>query len=85
VPLSLFFQLLSLTFALTLSGLNIIPRHFVGAFVFNNVTSLPLLLLSSLGSTSALDSLGKGEEVLKRGEVYFLINALVSPSLTMSA
>ena len=49
--------------------------------VFNNVTSLPLLLLSSLGDTGTLKPLlGKGddmEEVMSRGKVYLLIHALV--------
>ncbi len=41
--------------------------------IFNNVTSLPLILLSSLGDNGTLDPLvGKGEslsEVLDRGKV----------------
>lgn len=49
--------------------------------IFNNVTSLPLLLLSSLGDNGTLDPLvGKGEslsKVLDRGKVYLLIHALV--------
>jgi hypothetical protein len=49
--------------------------------VFNNVTSLPLLLLSSLGDTGTLAPLmGDGDdmdELLSRGKVYLLIHALV--------
>ncbi|WWC61094.1 uncharacterized protein I303_103672 [Kwoniella dejecticola CBS 10117] len=48
--------------------------------VFNNATSLPLLLFSSLGKNGTLSPLIKGdelEEVLDRGQVYLLINALV--------
>lgn len=49
--------------------------------VFNNVTSLPLLLLTSLGDTGTLKPLlGDGDdmdELLSRGKVYLLIHALV--------
>lgn len=49
--------------------------------VFNNVTSLPLLLLESLGDTGTLKPLlGKGEDMddlLSKGKVYLLIHALV--------
>ncbi|WVR08009.1 hypothetical protein IAU60_005053 [Kwoniella sp. DSM 27419] len=48
--------------------------------VFNNATSLPLLLISSLGKNGTLDPLiGKDEldDVLDRAQVYLLINALV--------
>lgn len=49
--------------------------------VFNNVTSLPLLLLSSLGDTGTLKPLlddgDDMEELMSRGKVYLLIHALV--------
>lgn len=53
----------------------------VPIFVFNNVTSLPLLLITALASTGALNELiPEGQllaEVVSRGRVYILINALV--------
>ncbi|KAJ7505390.1 hypothetical protein B0H11DRAFT_1708938, partial [Mycena galericulata] len=80
IPLSVFFQLIALTFALA-SRLVGMPQHYVPMFIFNNVTSLPLLLINALGATGALDPLvtpGKTlDGVLKTGRVYFLINALV--------
>jgi hypothetical protein len=49
--------------------------------IFNNVTSLPLLLLGSLGDNGTLEGLvGKDDsmsEMLSRGKVYLLIHALV--------
>ncbi|KAK4049973.1 hypothetical protein OIV83_003797 [Microbotryomycetes sp. JL201] len=49
-------------------------------FIFNNVTSLPLLLLSALSSTGALDSLVRDgdtlDQLVSRGKVFFLLNAL---------
>lgn len=69
-------QLLSLAFALTLKVCKIIPSPFVPSFVFNNVTSLPLLLIESLSATGSLDGLLKGsetaEQLLKRGRVLLL-------------
>ncbi|CED82263.1 Predicted membrane protein [Phaffia rhodozyma] len=75
------FQLLSLAISLTLSKLKVVPPHVVPAFIFNNVTSLPLLLIESLGSAGALKSLASGgdssDEIVAKARVYFLINALV--------
>ncbi|WVF68279.1 hypothetical protein IAT40_003044 [Kwoniella sp. CBS 6097] len=56
------------------------PPWIVPCMVFNNATSLPLLLLSSLGKNGTLSPLvGKDglDDVLDRGQVYLLINALV--------
>ncbi|KAJ6619461.1 membrane transport protein-domain-containing protein [Mycena sp. CBHHK59/15] len=80
IPLSLFFQITALCVAL-LSRLAGMPQHYVPMFIFNNVTSLPLLLINSLASTGGLDSLVTADRtldgVLKTGRVYILINALV--------
>nr|XP_019013558.1 uncharacterized protein I206_01628 [Kwoniella pini CBS 10737]OCF52339.1 hypothetical protein I206_01628 [Kwoniella pini CBS 10737] len=57
------------------------PRWIIPCMVFNNATSLPLLLFSSLGKNGTLSPLTKGDEldgVLDRGQVYLLINALVA-------
>jgi len=57
------------------------PQYYVPMFIFNNVTSLPLLLISALAATGGLDPLVTGdrtlESTLKIGRVYILINALV--------
>ncbi|KAJ7784838.1 hypothetical protein DFH07DRAFT_483 [Mycena maculata] len=80
IPLSVCFQLIALTVALASRLLGMLP-HYVPLFVFNNVTSLPLLLIEALAATGALDPLvmpGKTlDGALKNGRVYVLINALV--------
>ncbi|KAJ7640540.1 membrane transport protein-domain-containing protein [Mycena rosella] len=80
IPLSLFFQLVALTVAM-LSHKAGMPQHYVPMFIFNNVTSLPLLLINSLAATGGLDPLVTAgrtlESVQKTGRVYILINALV--------
>ncbi|KAL7423975.1 hypothetical protein Q5752_001560 [Cryptotrichosporon argae] len=78
---SVLFQLVSYLFgAVAVYGLKM-PQWLIPCMVFNNATSLPLLLLNSLGSMGTLDPLlGKGESLdaaLSRGRVYLLINALV--------
>ncbi|KAF8208866.1 hypothetical protein K438DRAFT_1813035 [Mycena galopus ATCC 62051] len=80
IPLSLFFQSVAFLVAL-LSRMAGMPQHYVPMFIFNNVTSLPLLLLNALAATGGLDPLVTGdrtlESALKIGRVYILINALV--------
>lgn len=56
---------------------------------FNNTIAFPLLLLESLQSTGVLDSLlwGSGDTssaALDRAKSYFLVNSMVSDSLTFS-
>ncbi|KAJ7784636.1 hypothetical protein B0H16DRAFT_304762 [Mycena metata] len=80
IPLSLCFQSVALIVAL-LSHLIGMPQHYVPMFIFNNVTSLPLLLINALAATGGLDQFVTGDKtldsVLKTGRVYILINALV--------
>ncbi|KAF2634632.1 hypothetical protein P280DRAFT_538473 [Massarina eburnea CBS 473.64] len=58
------------------------------AVSFNNTTSLPLLLIQSLKSTGILNSIildgDSSAKALDRAESYFLINAMVSNSLTFA-
>jgi hypothetical protein len=58
------------------------------AVAFNNTTSLPLLLIQSLKSTGILNSIildgDSSASALDRAESYFLINAMVSNSLTFA-
>ncbi|KAJ7254388.1 hypothetical protein B0H12DRAFT_1184130 [Mycena haematopus] len=80
IPLSLFFQGVAFIVAL-LSRMFGMPQHYVPMFIFNNVTSLPLLLINALAATGGLDPLVTGdrtlESALRIGRVYILINALV--------
>ncbi|KAI5478185.1 hypothetical protein MNV49_005352 [Pseudohyphozyma bogoriensis] len=80
IPASLIFQLISFVVGEGSHWLGM-PQHYVPMFIFSNVTSLPLLLVDALGATGSLDILvPHGEvlaDVLKRGRVYVLINALV--------
>ncbi|KAJ7794164.1 auxin efflux carrier [Mycena olivaceomarginata] len=80
IPLSLFFQGVAFTVALLSTKVGM-PQHYVPMFIFNNVTSLPLLLINALAATGGLDPLVTGdrtlESALKIGRVYILINALV--------
>ncbi|KAF7365285.1 Dual specificity kinase 1 [Mycena venus] len=80
IPLSLFFQGVAFAVA-SLSAMAGMPQHYVPMFIFNNVTSLPLLLINALAATGGLDPLVTGgrtlESALKIGRLYILINALV--------
>ncbi|KAJ9099766.1 hypothetical protein QFC21_003764 [Naganishia friedmannii] len=81
IVLSLGFQLISFAFGVIGWKLLRMPQWIVPCVVFNNATSLPLLLLESLGTTGTLKQLMRDgesmDDVLNRGRVYLLINALV--------
>ncbi|KAL8712306.1 MAG: hypothetical protein Q9220_003457 [cf. Caloplaca sp. 1 TL-2023] len=66
-----------------------LPSWVTPALSFNNTTSLPLLLLQSLGETGILKSLLMSEDdttdaALNRAKSYFLVCAIVSNSLTFA-
>lgn len=66
-----------------------LPVWVTPAIAFNNTTSLPLLLVQSLSSTGILSSIlmGSGDtasDAVDRAKSYFLVNAMVSNSLTFS-
>jgi predicted permease len=65
-----------------------LPSWVTPAIAFNNTTSLPLLLIESLKQTQILDVILVGgdsaADALDRAESYFLINAMVSNSLTFA-
>lgn len=61
-----------------------VPQWLVPAIAFNNTTSLPLLLVQSLQATGILDSLDTSSDVVDRARSYFLVNAMVSNSLTFA-
>ena len=61
-----------------------LPQWVTPALAFNNTTSLPLLLVQSLQSTGILDSLDASSDAVDRAKSYFLVNAMVSNSLTFA-
>jgi hypothetical protein len=61
-----------------------LPQWVTPALSFNNTTSLPLLLVQSLQSTGILDSLDASSDTIDRAKSYFLVNAMVSNSLTFA-
>ncbi|KAJ4363679.1 hypothetical protein N0V83_009975 [Neocucurbitaria cava] len=65
-----------------------LPAWVTPAIAFNNTTSLPLLLIQSLQQTQILDAIlmdgESGSDAMDRAESYFLINAMVSNSLTFA-
>jgi auxin efflux carrier family protein len=81
IVLAIWFQVVSFVAAVVLRKLFSLPQWLVPCLVFNNVTSLPLLMFSSLESQGALDALaGKGETLdalSRRARSYILIHALV--------
>lgn len=64
------------------------PRWVTPAVMFNNSTSLPLLLVQSMESTGILDDILKpGEsshEAIARAQSYFLVNAVISNCATFA-
>ena len=65
-----------------------LPAWVTPAIAFNNTTSLPLLLIQSLKQTKILDAIliggESGSQAMDRAESYFLVNAMVSNSLTFA-
>ncbi|RPA81595.1 hypothetical protein BJ508DRAFT_414665 [Ascobolus immersus RN42] len=91
--LPIFIWGLTYTFLSCLLGMGLtklfkLPRWAAPAVAFNNTTSLPLLLTKALGSTGILRSIlapGQGMEAsIERAKSYFLVNSMVSNSLTFS-
>lgn len=60
------------------------PSWVTPAFAFNNTTSLPLLLVQSLDAAGILSSLDASSDTVDRAKSYFLVNAMVSNSLTFA-
>ncbi|KAF2714576.1 hypothetical protein K504DRAFT_420497 [Pleomassaria siparia CBS 279.74] len=65
-----------------------LPNWTTPALSFNNTTSLPLLLVQSLKQTGILDTIlvngDTASAAIDRAESYFLVNAMVSNSLTFA-
>lgn len=85
---SLSYNLLSLAIGVIGCRLLKLPNWVKLAVTFNNTTSLPLLLIQSLSTTGVLDTIipdgDDASQALDRAESYFLINAMVSNSLTFA-
>lgn len=85
---SISYTLLSVLLGRTLTRIFKLPAWVTPAIAFNNTTSLPLLLIQSLKQTQILDAILVGGEsgsaAMDRAESYFLINAMVSNSLTFA-
>ncbi|KAH7346935.1 auxin efflux carrier [Pyrenochaeta sp. MPI-SDFR-AT-0127] len=85
---SITYTLLSICVGRILTRIFKLPSWVAPAIAFNNTTSLPLLLIESLKQTQILDAIIIGgdssADALDRAESYFLINAMVSNSLTFA-
>jgi len=86
---SLVYNIISILIGMVLTKVMKLPAWTTPAMAFNNTTSLPLLLVQSLKSADVLDSIlmGNGDtasEAVGRAKSYFLINAMVSNSLTFA-
>ncbi|KAL8915761.1 MAG: hypothetical protein Q9172_006685 [Xanthocarpia lactea] len=86
---ALTYTLLSMLLGVVLTRWLKLPSWVTPALSFNNTTSLPLLLIQSLGSARILETLLISETdtvsaALNRAESYFLVCAIVSNSLTFA-
>ncbi|KAL1306853.1 hypothetical protein AAFC00_005506 [Neodothiora populina] len=81
---SILYNTLSIFIGLGLQKFMNLPQWIVPAIAFNNTTSLPLLLVQSLQATGILDSLDTSSDVVDRAKSYFLVNAMISNSLTFA-
>ncbi|KAI4719866.1 membrane transporter [Aureobasidium sp. EXF-10727] len=81
---AIIYNVLSMVFGLAVTKFLNLPQWVTPALAFNNTTSLPLLLVQSLQSTGILDSLDASSDTIDRAKSYFLVNAMVSNSLTFA-
>lgn len=76
--------LVSLVLGVTVTKTMNTPNWVRLAITFNNTTSLPLLLVQALSSTNLLDSIDPSGGGVSRAKSYFLVNSMVSNSLTFA-
>jgi auxin efflux carrier family protein len=85
---ALIYNLLTMAFGVVCTRLFKLPPWVTPALTFNNTTSLPLLLFQSLRSTGILQAVLVGNDTasaaIERAESYFLVNAMISNSLTFA-
>ncbi|KAJ3545563.1 hypothetical protein NM208_g2450 [Fusarium decemcellulare] len=84
---ALIYNLLSIFAGYWLTRFFNFPKWFTPAIAFNNTTSLPLLLVQSLGSAGTLSLLARSDddttsEIIARAKSYFLVSSVVSNTLT---
>lgn len=75
---------MSLVLGVTVTKTMNMPNWVRLAITFNNTTSLPLLLVEALSSTNLLDSIDPSGGAVSRAKSYFLVNSMVSNSLTFA-
>jgi nitrate reductase NapE component len=82
------YNLLSIAIGVIATRFFSLPGWTTPALAFNNTTSLPLLLIQSLSATGILESVLRdgdtADAAVDRAVSYFLVNALVSNSLTFA-
>lgn len=78
------YNVLSILLGLACTRVFKMPSWVTPAIAFNNTTSLPLLLVQSLDATGILEGLDGSSDVVARAKSYFLVNAMVSNSLTFA-
>ncbi|EXJ77390.1 hypothetical protein A1O3_09616 [Capronia epimyces CBS 606.96] len=85
---AVFYTLVSIAIGLLAVKILKLPSYVTPAIAFNNTTSLPLLLIESLGSTGILDRLLLHDDSVKdavnRAQAYFLVCAVVGNCLTFA-
>ncbi|KAL1626771.1 hypothetical protein SLS56_006673 [Neofusicoccum ribis] len=87
IPILIFaivYNVISMGFGVACTRIFKFPAWVTPAIAFNNTTSLPLLLVQSLSTTGVLASLDGSDDVIERAKSYFLVNAIVSNSLTFA-
>ncbi|EXJ82118.1 hypothetical protein A1O1_08187 [Capronia coronata CBS 617.96] len=85
---AIFYALVSIAIGLLVVRIFSFPPYVTPALAFNNTTSLPLLLIESLGSTGILDRLllddDNTRDAINRAQAYFLVCAIVGNCLTFA-
>lgn len=84
---ALFYNVASIVIGLVATRLLQLPKWATPALAFNNTTSLPLLLIQSLGSTGALSQVLQSpsdtvSDAVDRARSYLLVASIVGNSLT---
>nr|POE47369.1 hypothetical protein CFP56_00700 [Quercus suber] len=78
------YSVLSLLFGMSMTRIFDLPEWATPAIAFNNTTSIPLLLVQALDSASILGSIDSGDDAVKRAKSFFLVNSMISNSLTFA-
>ena len=85
---ALFYILVSIAIGEVVQRFTNLPNWVVPAIAFNNTTSLPLLLITSLSATGILKRIiitdENQEAVIERAKTYFLVCAIIGNCLTFA-